>query len=255
MVSGPTEQLRSVYAKLDRAEMQLYEAKGILRDYLSGEPYTVIPETDPVQGFRFYVKGISPPLLLSVVAGELLHNLRSCLDHLAWQLASLSGNTGTRATSFPIHETVPTAKDNEPVLPQILPLPGVSLQVRQFLAEVQPYQWGEHDAEVEHPLCLLNSLNNFDKHRTVVYGGERFGRWFKEHPKGRRVRRLHQFDDGVVFEVIGDDMQVTGQVTLEVGLRRGPPSDAKLLPVFETLMQIFLYVRDDVVTPAATFFP
>ncbi len=70
MVSGPTEQLRSVYAKLDRAEMQLYEAKGILRDYLSGEPYTVIPETDPVQGFRFYVKGISPPLLLSVVAGS-----------------------------------------------------------------------------------------------------------------------------------------------------------------------------------------
>jgi hypothetical protein len=43
-----------------------------------------------------------PPLPLSVLLGVFLHNLRSSLDHIAWQLVLDNGGTPVKKTSFQI---------------------------------------------------------------------------------------------------------------------------------------------------------
>lgn len=44
----------------------------------------------------------SPPIMLSVLVGEVVHQLRSALDHLAYALVQAAGNCPTRFTAFPV---------------------------------------------------------------------------------------------------------------------------------------------------------
>jgi hypothetical protein len=42
-------------------------------------------------GYRFYIHDLAPPDPdLGLIIGDCVHNLRACLDHLAFQLAILS---------------------------------------------------------------------------------------------------------------------------------------------------------------------
>lgn len=43
-----------------------------------------------------------PPLRLGVIVGDLVHNVRSALDHLVWQLVLANAQQPTRATQFPV---------------------------------------------------------------------------------------------------------------------------------------------------------
>lgn len=45
----------------------------------------------------------SMPLLCSVICGDAIHNLRSALDHLVWQLVLAEGNKPDRWNQFPIY--------------------------------------------------------------------------------------------------------------------------------------------------------
>ena len=50
---------------------------------------------------RFQIRE-EPPLRLGVILGDCVHNLRSCLDHIAWQVTLLDGGTPNDETQFPI---------------------------------------------------------------------------------------------------------------------------------------------------------
>jgi hypothetical protein len=50
---------------------------------------------------RFQIREPPPPRL-GVLLGDVLHNLRSALDHLMWQVTVLDGGTPNRSTQFPI---------------------------------------------------------------------------------------------------------------------------------------------------------
>jgi hypothetical protein len=42
-----------------------------------------------------------PPLRLSIICGDAVHNLRTALDHLVWQLVLTEGNEPGKLNSFP----------------------------------------------------------------------------------------------------------------------------------------------------------
>lgn len=69
--------------------------------------------------------------------GEILFNLRSCLDHLAWQLVILDGGKPGEYTQFPIRET-PFSKAGNLTATQIVPDIKCA-QILEALEEVQPY--------------------------------------------------------------------------------------------------------------------
>jgi hypothetical protein len=50
-------------------------------------------------------------LRFSVLAGEVIHHLRSCLDHLVWQLSSEPFRSAhSDRIEFPVYERAPVGK-------------------------------------------------------------------------------------------------------------------------------------------------
>lgn len=161
--------LHGVKTKLDRAEVHLDAIERVVADLLNG--YSTAVTSGPRENAKipFHLEGAPPiPEDLPAIVGDALHNMRSALDHLAWQLVRKCGGTPTATTSFPLRMTRRLGGDGLPSISG-----GVSDEVRTLLDEVQPYQLVEDapdsDARI-HPLAVLAELNNIDKHRELVFG-------------------------------------------------------------------------------------
>jgi hypothetical protein len=96
-----------------------------------------------------------------VILGDCVHNLRSCLDHLIWQVTLLDGGTPDGDTQYPI-ASKPEAQFERMANRRI---PGVSAKHRAMVKKTQPYHRG-NSAPV-HPLSVLADLSNTDKHQVV----------------------------------------------------------------------------------------
>jgi hypothetical protein len=102
-----------------------------------------------------------PPLRFGAIFGDSVHNLRSCLDHLVWQVTLLDGGTPNRNTQFPL------ARRDEAQFEEMADkrIPGLSPKHRAMVKQVQPYH--ATDAPGTHFLKVLTNLDNVDKHRIV----------------------------------------------------------------------------------------
>lgn len=129
--------------------------------YLDSRPYELVgrpqPEGEEGKGLLVWKVHRPPPLRLSVLLGDLLHNLRSSLDHIAWQLVLANGGTPGRGTSFPILLTKKAT----------LKIAGrISKQAAAVVEDLQPYNNKSGVPEID-PLHILGTLNNIDKHREI----------------------------------------------------------------------------------------
>jgi hypothetical protein len=100
--------LEGVKLKIARAAEPLEVLRTECSAYLDSNPYEVVGHDQP-EGYTLLSFKVHryPPLRLSVLLGDFLHNLRSSLDHLAWQLVLANGGTpksGPGGTQFPILE-------------------------------------------------------------------------------------------------------------------------------------------------------
>ena len=73
------------------------------------DPYGLASYTNPAADEFLYLARVSrePPVRWGVMAGEIVHHLRSALDHLAWQLVLDGGGTpkkGAGGTGSPFSE-------------------------------------------------------------------------------------------------------------------------------------------------------
>src|SRR6266704_671375 len=116
-----------------------------------------IPERDGQPGLacRAHLEPPPPPRV-GVLCGDVVHSLRSALDHLANTLVVANGGTpmeGPGGTQFPIivggGATVKAA-----------PGPAISDAAQRILEEVQPQSATD-------PLAILQHLSNIDKHRIL----------------------------------------------------------------------------------------
>jgi hypothetical protein len=97
------ERLEGVRRKLDRAKEMIEEIYDAVVGYIAEEPYEVVGEFNP-ETSEYVIRGkvTKPTRKIGIIAGDAAHNLRSALDHLAWQLALLNTATPYRLTQFPI---------------------------------------------------------------------------------------------------------------------------------------------------------
>jgi hypothetical protein len=149
------------------------------------------------------------PDMWGVLIGEILHNFRSSLDHLVWELVILE--TGkppqptkagtTPKTGFPVFQYFQGYKSDrgEPLL-----LRGVGSSAKALIESLQPFSTGEG---VNSPLWHMKELNDFDKHRTLhltgasLHGGDVV---FPDLAPGvsileREVRQAGPVEDGTVL--------------------------------------------------------
>jgi hypothetical protein len=97
---------------------------------------------------------------IGVVIGDVVHNLRSALDHLAWQLAILAGNDpppgGTEFAVFRDSDLFESQGRNK--------IRGLADEDQAVVEENQPFNVRPDDPTID-PLWVLHELANIDKHR------------------------------------------------------------------------------------------
>lgn len=155
--------------KLDRAIRHWQSFNEEVDAWLESEPYCLIHESDIRSGETLLLVELlrpAPPELASII-GDCLHNLRSALDNLAYELAvahtgeplpkSIEGDSG-----FPILFRDRDTK--EPAKRVKRMIRGIHPKAQMIIEELQPHYPDDKEFSA-HPLSVLNELSNKDKHR------------------------------------------------------------------------------------------
>lgn len=156
-----TDALLGCFAKIDRASELIdtlsEKMASSFGDEWGADPVQSEDRTSTDLRIKF------PPDLqrfYGVVVGEILHNLRSPLDHLVTHLVEINGGSSTSTHNFPVANG---GSDFDNKIGTMLN--GVHEDAIEKIRGIQPF-----DAEGElpkHPLRVLTYLSNQDKHRVV----------------------------------------------------------------------------------------
>jgi len=152
-------------AKVDHALEHLNSLDADLAGAVGGQAYAIGGHYKPESAeIDLYALGVEFPVLeWGVRIGDCLHNLRSALDHITWQLAlDHLGREPTddeaREIQFPLEvkcASFQSAKVRRHISAAHIPM----------LDQFQPYHAGNDAAR--HRLAILHRLSNIDKHRVV----------------------------------------------------------------------------------------
>lgn len=173
------DQLHGVRLKINRARTHLDELKRLGSAFVDRKPFRLVCEEDPDAGRLAYkvriFEGI--PAEMSVIIGDVIHNLRAALDLLATELAVAGGGSGKDAY-FPFN--VDSAKFKTTWLNKRVP--GASPKALRLLKRLKPYPGGNM------MLWQLHQLDILDKHKAIVPVGAAYTEFNPDfsayHPPG-----------------------------------------------------------------------
>jgi hypothetical protein len=200
------------WAKADRAQNHLRSLDRLVAEFRASEPYTVVPRPTDIPGRTEYRLHIHKqmPVEIGTTIGDILHNLRSALDSLAYEIA-LRGldrpmtTKEERACVFPVTETperfdqfLDETSNHEPtrirsalygdqaraafrsVQPFRIHEEAMLLGVQVTDTYEQDYRWSQ--------LYRLTQLSNLDKHRrlTLTVWWPDLVYWMSNGPSKRR---------------------------------------------------------------------
>lgn len=160
-----SHRLAGAIAKFNRSKEQFDELRNEVAAYFAADP----PPFFSVGSFdhdtwewvhRLQVR-TEIPLQWGVVLGDCVHNLRSALDHVVCQVTLLDGGEPNTQTQFPI-----VSESSERFQRQAdKRIPSLTATHRAIVESAQPFHRGT--AAASHPLAVLASLSNADKHRRL----------------------------------------------------------------------------------------
>jgi hypothetical protein len=151
--------LKGPRLKLDRAKSHLDDLVEAIKRFYETDPYDGVVKDNPeTQRREFTVTQADPlPDELALISGDVIHNLRSALDHLIWQLIIANGGKPNENAAFPIWRSESKFKSSRPGYAK-----GVSKQALDLLYGLKPYKGG-NDA-----LWRIHKLDIVDKHRLLL---------------------------------------------------------------------------------------
>lgn len=174
-MADPTKELSTrrdpfngIMEKLKRADENILSLHDEILAFFKGSRFPVIPDPSDEhwQEAVNYHKALPIPLRFSVLAGEVAHHLRSCLDHIVWVFSSeVARRRHENVLAFPILRELPDAKKLARYNAQIQGIadPG---RVRDLIWQWQPCNRGGN--ALDDPLCIVHDMDRFDKHRELV---------------------------------------------------------------------------------------
>jgi hypothetical protein len=151
--------------KLVRAVQQSALLEAHCEAYAVAHPYQLTCRFEKDAHYA-YLDGTPPPLYLGLILGEMVHDLRSALDQLAWQLAL--SHVGEAALSdphignlivFPITDTPVRFRKHKAA-------PYFDQQALALMESRQPYQ--NTESHLVNPLTIVREWSNKDKHRVLT---------------------------------------------------------------------------------------
>lgn len=161
------ERLALIRAKIERAKEHIRDLHIEVRAFISTppEPYAVSTKRDPqTRELIYYVSSAAEhvPVRISSIVGDVVQNIRSGLDHLAYQLVSVGcpGVEPGRQVYFPISESADKYKIEAPGK-----VKGMRQDAIEAINALKPYKGGND------LLWQIHKLNNIDKHRMLIAVG------------------------------------------------------------------------------------
>lgn len=209
------EPLESCRLKLARADHHFTGLHARIlklgRDY----PHRLTDEIDSQTGekvWRYSGDPPAPPADIHPFIGDVLYNLRSALDHLAWQLVRVAGGATTPRIAFPLFDTADGYGKHA-----LGKMKGMDAKAIAEIERLQPY----HGADARQiRLGWLDCLGNIDKHRhfNLTIAAMAGGMWSRALPISHLDAFIH-----------------VGPVEDGTELARVPAehSDVDFLPVFD----------------------
>ncbi len=178
------ERLRHIVLKIKRAKEHDAELQRQLRSFLDSKPYKVGYKHDTTtRKLIYYVTEVEPtPDCLPLIAGDVIQNLMSALDHLAYQIVCRDTSDNPPNPNwiyFPIADDLQKYKSKKAGKIQ-----GASEATFAAIDALKPYKGGNDS------LWSLYRLNNIEKHRLLLTvgsqaGGINLGQLMAGHLRGR----------------------------------------------------------------------
>ncbi len=268
--------LTSFVLKLNRALDHLDALNEAVERFDEGDLYTPFIELDRQRRAVVRVKNITePPPEWSVLIGDCVYNMRSALDHLAYQLAVV--HTGhplppqiEKSSAFPIFNSGPhfrrrNRKGHPTVTSGLHKIRGVAPKAQAAIERLQPYHRRKHPSN--ELLWVLEELSNVDKHRLPHVAAHvlKSSRYRIESAAIERLLQTETFsrrlkDNAMLarFTVVWSSPHPQVDVNLHLATeiefdRRSPAKPVRGRPVIETLSAIHDFIFEDVLLPLAPF--
>ena len=250
--------LDAIADRIDRAEEHIGALKVALRAYFESDAYEFRGDYDAYSN-EFPITGRAQMVepRICTLAGEVLHNLRSALDHLAWELVRANSGQPDENTSFPILHVGPTP-NKKGIQPPPYISGGVSAAAQVIVGDAQPYKLGT--AYAGHPLWPLQRINIVDKHRHVAIEGL-FLTNTSFMPSDFEdctwtAQREHVDEYGAQLAMVPDDPSVNmqGSSTLQVVIHE-PADGIQGRPLLRSLEDALATVREIFNAARANCFP
>jgi hypothetical protein len=251
--------MESADAKMIRARENIEGIAREMNEWFASIKVNIILKTSPESPLPWlvvYAEDYIPPIRLSILVGECVHNMRSAIDNLVCGLAlTLKPTCNCRGLAFPLFkDQVGWDKEAD------RPLKGMPLRAKEAIRQLQPWA----DTVSPNPLTILNKLSNLDKHRacnfTLAYG--------------RNVNFRVHCNNGAILDVrvnepfyLGDVHPITLQIDkrlVENGARVESSgtfvltfreeSDWDDIPVMKVLQDCFDHIERRVVPKLKPFF-
>ncbi len=166
ILSAVTNDFTGIRDKLKRANENILNLESEIARFFQEGKYPVLPEHDNkllLEAIQYHKNRIIP-LRFSVLAGEIVHHLRSCLDHVAWIFSDINRVKNTRQIEFPIFEKRPIDKDAVSLYER--KVKGIAnAKVLNLIESLQPYNSSD---PLSSPLAIIQSFDIIDKHRELV---------------------------------------------------------------------------------------
>jgi hypothetical protein len=161
----PDHPLAGVAEKLIRVKENVSNLDSEIGMFFEQSDYPVLPENDHkvlLKAIEYHKNRVVPPRF-SVLAGEIIHHLRSCFDHIAWHF-SVQPVKNIRKIEFPVFDQRPGNHASRKLYEG--KVEGITdISVRSLIDSVQPYNASD---PLSDPLWIIHELDIVDKHRELV---------------------------------------------------------------------------------------
>jgi len=154
------ERFTLIRTKIERAKQHLHDLEVARNGFIISKPYRIERENDPQTGYNLYrIFDIqTPPVEMGLIAGDVIHNLRSALDHLAYQLVYVNGANPSKQTAYPIWDSAAEYKAQ-----RARRIKGMAQSAIDAIDATEPYQGGKGAG-----LWVLHYLDISDKHHALL---------------------------------------------------------------------------------------
>jgi hypothetical protein len=164
MMAG-MQNFEGIAEKLKRAKENIVNLHYEIEGFFNESDYPAIPQDDRetlLKAIEYHKNRIVPPRF-SVLAGEAIHHLRSCFDHVVWHFS-----TGPKQNDTPVDFPVCSKR---PVKPKEISRFDGKIQritnsaVRDLIERLQPYNAAH---PLDDPLFIIHDFDIVDKHKELL---------------------------------------------------------------------------------------